>query len=410
MSAAGQPGGTATVALAATLTIQMFVSLAATAPAVLAPALAPDLGLTPKWLGLFVGILYTGTMIGSLACGGLIARWGAIRLSQVCVLACACGIAAIAVLPGAAAPLLIAIAFFMGLGYGPITPASSDVLARTTPPAQMALMFSLKQTGVPAGTALAGALMPVAALALDWRGALIAVALLGLVVALGAQPTRHRLDAQRRPAERFSLAGMVRPLKLVMRVPALRELSLIGFAFAAVQISMTSFLVLFLHETLEWSLVQSGLALTVATVSAILGRILWGLVADRTGRPRQVLIALGTLACLCGLALATSGPDWPVPLLLVLLVVYGATAIGWNGVQLAELARLSPPGTAGEVTGASGFVTYAGVVIGPPAFAGLTAVFGSYRAGFLMAALVSGTAAILLHRHRPEPPVGRLDS
>ncbi len=405
MSAEGR--GTAAVALAATLAIQMFVSLAATAPAVLAPALAPDLGLTPQWLGVFVGILYAGTMVGSLACGGLIDRWGAIRLSQICVLACASGIAAVALLPGAAAPLLIAIAFFMGMGYGPITPASSDVLARTTPPAQRALMFSLKQTGVPAGTALAGALMPVAALALGWRGALAAVAVVGVTVAIGAQTSRRRLDVHRPSVAPFSLNGLVRPLKQVMRDPALRELSLIGFAFAAVQISMTSFLVLFLHQTLDWSLVQSGLALTIATVSAVLGRILWGLVADRTGSPRKVLIGLGISASICGLLLALSGPDWPVPLLLALLSFYGATAIGWNGVQLSELARLAPYGTAGEVTGASGFVTYAGVVIGPPAFAGLTAISGSYRAGFLMAAVVSGTAAVLLFLHRSGHQAGR---
>ena len=30
-------------------------------------------------------------------------------------------------------------------------------------------MFSIKQTGVPAGAALAGALLPVAALAVGWR-------------------------------------------------------------------------------------------------------------------------------------------------------------------------------------------------------------------------------------------------
>ena len=401
MSAAVPRRATALRALGATLAIQIFVSLAAATPAVLAPALAPDLGLTPQWIGVFVGLLYAGAMLGSLVCGGLIARWGAIRLSQVCVVVCATAIAAVALVPQAAAPLLIGIAFFMGVGYGPITPASSDVLARTTPPAQMALTFSLKQTGVPAGTALAGALMPAAALALGWRGALAAVAVVGLAVAIAAQPSQRLLDAPHRATGQFSLAGILGPLAMVMRVPALRELSFLGLAFAAVQISLTSFLVLFLHQTLNWSLISSGLALTCATVGAMSGRILWGLIADRTGSPRKVLAALGTAACLCGLALSLSTPQWPTPVLLALVGVYGATAIGWNGVQLAEIARLAPAKTAGAITGASGFVTFAGVVIGPPAFAALTAVSGSYRAGFTAAALVSGLAATLLYLHRP---------
>jgi hypothetical protein len=71
--------------------------------------------------------------------------------------------------------------------------------------------------------------------------------------------------------------------------------------------------------------------------------------------------------------------------------LFGATAIGWNGVQLAEIARRSPSGRAGTVTGASGFITFAGVVVGPPSFALLAATTGSYRIGFL----AFGTASLL---------------
>ena len=72
---------------------------------------------------------------------------------------------------------------------------------------------------------------------------------------------------------------------------------------------------------------------------------------------------------------------------------FGATAIGWNGVQLAEVARHAPAGQAGTVTGASGFVTFAGVVIGPPTFALLAAVTGSYRVGFVAFGSLSLAAA-----------------
>ena len=70
-------------------------------------------------------------------------------------------------------------------------------------------------------------------------------------------------------------------------------------------------------------------------------------------------------------------------------MLFGATAIGWNGVQLSEVARLAPPGTAGKVTGASGFVTFAGVVIGPPSFALLSSLTGSFGSGFATFAALS---------------------
>ena len=125
---------------------------------------------------------------------GFIHRYGAIRVSQVCVLLCAAGIILFGLLPASLAGLLVAVAILIGLGYGPITPASSEVLARTTPASQMALMFSIKQTGVPAGAALAGAVLPVASLLMGWRAAMIAVGFAGLGVIVAAQSTRRLLD------------------------------------------------------------------------------------------------------------------------------------------------------------------------------------------------------------------------
>src|SRR5262249_23485344 len=93
---------TALVALAATLAIQIYTSVAAPAPAVLAPMLAADLGITPTWIGVFVGLLYAGAMFGSLASGEFVARYGAIRVSQACVLICGGGLAAMASTPAAA--------------------------------------------------------------------------------------------------------------------------------------------------------------------------------------------------------------------------------------------------------------------------------------------------------------------
>jgi len=60
------PQHQALVALVATLGIQIYTSLAATAPAVLAPALAFDLGITPRWIGVFASLVYAGAMLGSL--------------------------------------------------------------------------------------------------------------------------------------------------------------------------------------------------------------------------------------------------------------------------------------------------------------------------------------------------------
>ena len=163
---------TARTALVATLAIQIYTSFAATATAVLAPEIAGAFGIDARWIGLFVGIVYAGAMLAGLASGGFIERFGSIRVSQGAVALCAAATLAIAATPQRLPEALVLAALVMGLGYGPITPASSQLLQRTAAPSRMALTFSIKQTGVPAGVALSGALLPGLTLAFGVCGAL----------------------------------------------------------------------------------------------------------------------------------------------------------------------------------------------------------------------------------------------
>ena len=141
--------------------------------------------------------------------------------------------------------------------------------------------------------------------------------------------------------------AILAPLRLILRTPSILELSLTGCAFAAVQVCLSSFLVVYLTDALGWSLVAAGLALTCTAVAAVPGRMIWGAIADRTRAATRVLAVIGAIACVCGIALAASGPGWPTLGLLVIAAAYGASAIGWNGVQLSEVARRAPAGRGG---------------------------------------------------------------
>lgn len=80
---------------------------------------------------------------------------------------------------------------------------------------------------------------------------------------------------------------------------------------------------------------------------------------------------------------------WPTALLWAIVALLGGSAIGWNGVYLAEVARQAPPGQAGAATGGMLLFTYAGVVLGSPAFGALASASGSYRVAFATLALVA---------------------
>jgi len=369
--------------LVATLAVQAMVSMASITVPVLAPAAARELAVSAGYIGIFVALVYLGSMLSSAASGDLIRRIGAIRVSQYCLVLCATGLA---VLTLGSPPALIASALLIGAGYGPVTPASSHILAKTTPPHMLSLVFSLKQTGVPVGGALAGAVVPPLVLLGGWRSAAIAVGGLCMLAALLAQSIRGRHDADRDRNRPLSVRGAFRSLALVATAPSVRRLATCSFFFSGLQLCLVTYLVTYLTSRLGYTLVQAGLMLSVAQGAGIVGRICWGAVADRSRRPAAVLGVIGLVMAMAAGAMALTSPEWPRALMTVLCAAFGGTAIGWNGVFLAEVAREAPPGKTVEATGGALFLTFSGVLVAPPLFALIVESGGGYAAAFSMVA------------------------
>ena len=74
-------------------------------------------------------------------------------------------------------------------------------------------------------------------------------------------------------------------------------------------------------------------------------------------------------------------------LLAALMLLYGASASGWNGVYLAEVARRAPPGQAAVATAGTLACTFIGVLIGAPLFGLVVSASGSYTLAYVMQAL-----------------------
>lgn len=367
---------------------------------VLAPAAAPQLGITPAAIAYFVTIAYFGSMIGAVTAGGWIARFGPIRVSQVGMLLCGTGLAIAA---SGTLPAVAAGAILIGLGYGPATPASSVILARAAPPGMLALTFSIKQTGVPLGTAIAGALLPALVLLAGWQNAALAFAVVCALFAGVIAPLRTRYDRERNPTAPVSLRSAIAPAVLVVRDRRFLLLALTSLVYGGAQITLVSYLVTFLTESFALSLVLAGMVMAASQLASVVGRVGWGLFADRIATRRATLGLLGVgmgVSAAFGIA---AHPGWPLWATFAFAMAIGATAVGWNGVFLAELARLAPPGRVSDVTGGSSFFTFLGVVLMPPVFHlvfGLTGSYGMTYALFGLPALAAGSALLLTARIR----------
>lgn len=386
--------------LAITLAIQAATSMAMIAPSVMAPVAALELGVSPQGIGWFVALEYLFAMLSGLACGALIVRFGPLRVCQISVCLAAAGLAAGT---GAVLPVVFAAAGLIGSGYGLVNPVSSQILASAAPPRMMSLIFSIKQTGVPVGGALAGVLVPPLVLAFGWRWGAVAVALLCLSVALAIQPARAADAAARRGAGSGSMADFFAPLRLVFANPPVLELAIVSMIFGSAQLALIAYFVTYLNLELGYGLVAAGLIYSSAHLAGIVGRITWGAVADRWLSPRSMLGLLGLLMALSGMGVAAFSANWPLPAVIALSALFGASAVGWNGVYLAEVARRAPPGRVGAITGGTQFLTFIGALAAPPLFGVVAGLAGSYGKAYFIFCLLPALAGLrlLLSAHRP---------
>lgn len=375
------------VPVAVTLSIQIAISGAGVAGAVLAPVANDDLGLNAAFVGIYVAYMYAAAAIVTATSGAWLQRFGPIGASQICL--GFSGLSLLAISTGSLWGFALA-GLMAGVGYGPTTPASSAILARVGRPNQRGLIFSIKQTGVPGGNMLAAAAMPSLALAFGWQGAAAIGGVAVLALAVGLAPLRKGMDALAPIARAPSLrAALVEPMRALFARPDLRRLVLVSISYSGLQGALSAFLMVMLVEEASLGVVAAGFVLAVAQAAGVGGRVFWGMIADRFGRPAFILGLLGLAMGGFGIAMAASASSLPLPGLWALAACFGGTAVAWNGVYLAELTRLAGVSRAGEIVGASGFFTFGGVAILPFAFTLIVLATGSYA---LALALVSTPA------------------
>jgi MFS family permease len=389
------------LALGSMMGVQALAAMLQQAVPVMAPVAAPALGLAKQDVGYYTALTFLGANFAAVAGGLMAARWGAVRTSQVAL--GTCGLAL--VLFGSAwLPLVLLASWLMGVGYGPATPASSQVLSRLTPPAYANLVFSIKQTGVPLGHVLAGLLVPLLVTQWTWQTAAMVLGGGCIAFALALEPLRAQLDVERHataPPLGQAIRRFFDPVVAVWRHPVMRRLALVSFVFASTQVSVIAFMVVYLEGDLGFSLVDAGLILAIGTAFGAGGRIAWGLLADATAKPLMVLTGLAAGMAAAALLLAAAQPGWSFAAVAAVAALAGVTTVGWNGVYFAEIARQSPPGQVGTMTGGAIFITYSGPLVVPPLFSLLLGWFGSFALNYLLAAAACSASGVVLWRlHR----------
>lgn len=372
-------------ALIAMTGLQALVALALFAPGVL----APRLGLTVGDVGLFTTVVFAVGMATSLQGGRLTRSWGPCRVAACCAAAVASGMA-LATRDGAF--WLIAAAICVGMAFGPETPASSTLLSRLATPKQRPLIFSIRQTGNQIGGILASLALPLIAVTAPTAGyGWIAVAAIVATLAFLALSTRY--DAPQ--AAENAAINMSAAAAIVWSSRPLRSLAILSMPYSAMQLGINAFLVTFGVTVLHLGHVAAGTLLAIAQSGGLIGRLSWGFVASQWVPAPKLLIGLGVGMSATAIGLASTGAALPFAGQAILAFLLGLTASGWNGVFLAEVARLAPAESVAEITGAVLTASYAGLLLAPLLIT-IVATAGTLAASYVVLALCTLAASLQL--------------
>jgi sugar phosphate permease len=247
------------------------------------------------------------------------------------------------------------------------------------PASERGLALGIRQTAVPVGGGLGAVVLPALESAFGLGAAFLALAL-ACALAAGAAFVWLR-EAPAFPED--AIAGHVAS---PLRDRRLWQLAAGSTLLVSVQIALTGFVVLYLHEERGLSPGAAGAVLASINVAGAALRIGLGRLSDRIGsrlRPLRTL-SLGLAGSMAGAAVLTEAPD---ALLVAALVAAGALSVGWNGLSFTATAELAGRERSGAALGFQQTALGVGCMVAPLAFAALVGAT-SWQVGFALLAVL----------------------
>ena len=381
------------VVLALTFFLQAGASMAVFSFGPLAPFLRDDLGITRAQVGMFTSIIYLGMVFFSTHAGWLTDKFG-IRLFLLAGPG-AMGLVFLCLpLTHSFIPAL-SIVFIAGVGYQFINPTTVKTLSQWFPPKMRATAIGIKQSGISFGGAVGAVLIPVIALAWGWRGTMIVIGGIILVVVFlcwiyyrepypGVEATKSQFITTK------GLLQTITKRNLVLQ-------SLAGAMYCIPSVVIATYLVLYLKETLSISVIVAGTCLMVAQLGTVAGRILWGVISDRlfAGKRKKVMIIMGVSMTLLSVITMLISSNTSLWLIYALFIVFGFST-GIHGLHVTFLAELAGEKMAATGVGFGAAVSAIGMVVATPVFGYIVDMTNSYRLAWLFLAVIGIVGAILI--------------
>lgn len=350
---------------------------------VLAPALQREYDLDLTEVGLAIAAANAGSVFTLLAWGLLADRVGERFVLGAGLAGCGAGLLVAAFAPSFA---VLVLALTLGGAAGAsVNAASGRAVMSWFRKDERGFALGIRQTALPIGGLLAAVLLPPIEAAGGVRAGLIALAAGCLAAAIaGASGLREA------PHEESELTDIGHPV----RDPRMWQLSIGSALVLAAQISILSFLILFLHAERGLSTAEAAAVFAVIQALGAAARILAGRWSDRLQARIAPLrkLALGLTVTLAAAAVLLSAP---LGLLIPVFVAAGALSLSWNGLSFTAAAELAGRRRAGAALGFQQTALAITSAVAPPVFAAVVEA-GSWSLAYGLAAAmpVAGIAVM----------------
>lgn len=312
-----------------------------TAPAVLAPELRRELGLSPETLGLVFGLFFIAFTLVHLPVGALLDRYGPRRVMTILLLISAAGTFVFA--GGEDAGMLIAGQILSGLGSSVAFVGGLAAIGRWFPRERFGPMASALTAAGGIGPILSGT--PFAALveAIGWRdawrcgGVALALVALAIFAFVRDAPKGHPYHA--RAPER--LRDTVKGFGPILTNRQVWGIIALAFSAFAVQIAVRGLWGgPYLADVLGFDAIARGNLLLAMSVAGTLGAVAFAWLEGR-GVPRLALILYGTVTVIGTYAFLAALPSQGAAATALLFVFVGLSG-PYTILLLAHARALFP--------------------------------------------------------------------
>ncbi|QIL44273.1 MFS transporter [Acidovorax sp. HDW3] len=349
----------------------------------LGPQLVRDLGIAPESLGYFTVGSFGVAAVLSLRAGTLVSRVGVRYGLAMLFGSVALTFALMASLPGFYS-LLLATAL-LGVAQALANPVTNLLIAQRVASQHKAFVVGLKQSGVQLAALFAGAVLPICALQLGWRGAFALVVPPALMLSLLA------LRQIGQPAVKEAVKVAATTLNL--------RLGLLMAIQCCVGMALSAFITYLPLYAVSLGMAQAEASSLVA-LFGVMGIVSRLVMTPLGARLREEAFLLACLLLVSGISIAVAlQADAASSALLWLAVTgVGLTAVATNAIAMSMLIR---DGAFGSVASTSGMVSaafFAGFAIGPASIGELARRSGSLGSawGALLVVLALGIVLSLL--------------